>query len=675
MIPPFGVVVAFAFLAGVVNQPLRHKFFLVSYSMIIAYSLLLSAFFHQWINRIDRIEFIGIAVKKILIFGGILLLFLGVTFPLTRHLTEYSHVYGLILSKIRFLGIKPENPSLLPFDARALWLGPFNSPDLYTFSLTFALPFLIAFLPFVILMRRWWRGETSFGEEGLLYYAAVFLPLYFMVQRLSVFLIFFLALLVGYWGKGREGSKFPSGDRNDVNIRNFALRISFLPLLFIFQFHTAWNYKGGTPFTRFLKPLHHPPDRPFVQHDTDRWEIFNWIKKETNPEAAILARFPVSPMVTSYGERSTLLVPIFESKESRDRIKLFTEAFFQEEEVLYNLCKRFRCDYVLYGAYILLDGSKDFDRYLANQLQVKKKSVAYKMHFFPENLRHFTLQYQTEYHRLFEVKIGEEDIPQSAIRTPHYRYSPQFDPDLFLLRRDDTFGHFDDEKAHLIIEGIAAALITSNEGVALLEAGRLQEAIVQIEKARDFLPRSIEIRNLLANAFIQAGEHERAVREVQKVLEMVPEDSQAHFILGDVYSALGRNEDAMNAYLEVLRLQMDHVDTHYRIGSLYQRMGQTWDAIRFYEQALTLDPDRDEIQNDLGILYTQEGFFNRAKNSFEKALGINPKNFKVYGNLGTHYFQSGDRERAIQMLEKAHEINPDNEVIQRFLQRLRESSE
>ncbi|MDD4858502.1 MAG: hypothetical protein PHD74_10435, partial [Candidatus Krumholzibacteria bacterium] len=75
-----------------------------------------------------------------------------------RHFASYSHFFDLVLYKFRYLA-KPDDPRLLPFDARAFWVGPFNSPDLLHLFV-FALPLLLLLpKPLSTLVRRSKEGE------------------------------------------------------------------------------------------------------------------------------------------------------------------------------------------------------------------------------------------------------------------------------------------------------------------------------------------------------------------------------------------------------------------------------------------------------------------------------------------------------------------------------------
>ncbi|MFQ5906949.1 MAG: hypothetical protein ACE5JA_10325, partial [bacterium] len=126
--------------------------------------------------------------------------------------------------------------------------------------------------------------------------------------------------------------------------------------------------------------------------------------RSTPTDAVFLARFAVSPMVVTYGERAAILHPIFETKHMRKKVLECASAFYGFERELYNLCKRYGVDYVLYEANQLLDDSELGDRYLTDNLRLTTNCAAFGFHFAPERLRGFIPVFQTDYFRVFEVR-------------------------------------------------------------------------------------------------------------------------------------------------------------------------------------------------------------------------------------------------------------------------------
>ncbi|MFN0152189.1 MAG: hypothetical protein ACKVU1_15915, partial [bacterium] len=118
----------------------------------------------------------------------------------------YGHVYALFADKLRFLGRKPADPSLLSPEARSLWIEDFASPSLYLAVVMFAAPALLALA--AILHRRASGGADHAAAPdraaGTLdaYAVAALLTVvsggaFLLVKRLFVVHAFFLCVLAG----------------------------------------------------------------------------------------------------------------------------------------------------------------------------------------------------------------------------------------------------------------------------------------------------------------------------------------------------------------------------------------------------------------------------------------------------------------------------------------------
>jgi general secretion pathway protein D len=83
-----------------------------------------------------------------------------------------------------------------------------------------------------------------------------------------------------------------------------------------------------------------------------------------------------------------------------------------------------------------------------------------------------------------------------------------------------------------------------NRGTVLLESGRVDDAIVALEKARDHNPRDAATRVNLALALARAGLLERSETELREALRLDPTDAEAAYDLGAV---LWRRNDYVQA--------------------------------------------------------------------------------------------------------------------------------
>jgi asparagine N-glycosylation enzyme membrane subunit Stt3 len=72
-----------------------------------------------WIN--------GGRKRATLVFAGWLTVLVAASFLLRKSYGEYAHVYQLFYYKLRYFGVKPDEPARLPWEARCLWEGAFNT--------------------------------------------------------------------------------------------------------------------------------------------------------------------------------------------------------------------------------------------------------------------------------------------------------------------------------------------------------------------------------------------------------------------------------------------------------------------------------------------------------------------------------------------------------------------
>lgn len=102
-------------------------------------------------------------------------------------------------------------------------------------------------------------------------------------------------------------------------------------------------------------------------------------------------------------------------------------------------------------------------------------------------------------------------------------------------------------------------------GLAALAAGRADEAIVPLERAKRLEPESSSIKEALGKTYFKLHFYDRAIEEFSAILDVEPLDDYAHFC----------------------------------IGRCYDKIGDILGARRHYKLALSLKPSRDVYRNTL----------------------------------------------------------------------------
>ena len=327
-----------------------------------------------------------------------------------KHFASYSHFFDLVVYKLRYFQ-KPDDPRLLPFDARAFWVGPFNSPDALHFFV-FALPMLLLLPgPVSVLLRR--AREKDFGALFTLVFLLVFFFLFLLMQRLLPLFGFFAAIAAG--GNVLE---FFQG-RKPWKIASPALFLSVAAVaIFLFQ---DFGWEGSRDYwRRIARTIKVPARSAFVIYPYARdveGELLAWIRGNVESDAVVMSLHYLSPQVLTYTGRATNLNDFFESPALRRKAERLLTLLYSSEERLYRFCAEESSDYLLVSCAVGCDATKESPLYQAGLTNMPPGCAAYALVFEPETLVRFDLVYENEMYRLFRVgrHAGARAWPRSPL--------------------------------------------------------------------------------------------------------------------------------------------------------------------------------------------------------------------------------------------------------------------
>ncbi len=340
---------------------------------------------------------------------------------LEGHFTTYSHFFRLVAYKLRYAH-KPSDPTVLPFDVRAFWVGPFHSPDPRNIFV-FALPLLLLVLARIQRLVRRARGG-DFRAIFVSVFLILSLALYFMMQRLLPLFGIFGALAAG-------GVAVPAAEAGTANRRIARVAAGCVIGLSLLQ-DFAWEGPADV-WRRVSRLLRIPYRERFVmypmQGDVDG-ALLSWIERNTPERSVIMAVHYLSPQLLTYTGRPTNLNDFFESPRLRRKAETFLTLLYSSEERLYAFCREQGSDYLLVSITAGCDPTGDSPLYQAGLTGMPPGCAAYRLLFDPGRSTRFELVYENEMYRLFRVGGGA-----SARRWPR---SPLFyDRELLWLNEGD----------------------------------------------------------------------------------------------------------------------------------------------------------------------------------------------------------------------------------------------
>jgi len=218
------------------------------------------------------------------------------------------------------------------------------------------------------------------------------------------------------------------------------------------------------------------------------------------------------------------------------------------------------------------------------------------------------------------------------------------------------------DSAELSAELAAEGELQLLRGQALLETGRLDEAIGVFEKLAEDAEVGSRARARAAEALFRAGKNEAAVAKLLQLAETG--DMEQVIPAARALHRLELYERAIPLWLQAKRDDPEALDIRFWLGSAYERSGRRATAIQEFQDLLARDDSFAPALNYLGYMWAEQGEnLLEAADLVEKAVALEPNNGAYIDSLGWVYFQLGEYAEALGHLEKAARLVGDDAVV------------
>jgi tetratricopeptide (TPR) repeat protein len=247
-------------------------------------------------------------------------------------------------------------------------------------------------------------------------------------------------------------------------------------------------------------------------------------------------------------------------------------------------------------------------------------------------------------------------------------------------------------------EDPALANVGDKLGAALVEAGRIDEAIKVLEQVTKENPLRFETSEVLGKLYEERGDFDKALTNYKQSLLIDASEPQNHirilrmelrmkrydeavetaratrarfpgnmevlFFLANALSQVKKHTEAMTVFAEAVHeFEKGHEELldaqfYYYYGAAAERAGLYEKAAELLKKSIELDPNNAaQAYNYLGYMWIDRGeHLDEAGEMIKKALEAEPDNFAYLDSLGWFYYKKTDYTKALQYLLKAESL-------------------
>lgn len=236
----------------------------------------------------------------------------------------------------------------------------------------------------------------------------------------------------------------------------------------------------------------------------------------------------------------------------------------------------------------------------------------------------------------------------------------------------------------------ANARALNNLGVFYREAGRAEDAIVQLSRALELAPIYALAHSNLGVTLVrhalgisQTGDdfevgsrrQARAARVAREVdlarhveagldhlrlaTEIDPDNARYWSNYATALFECGRADESVPAFEKAITFEPESSVHHFNLANALAELGRLEDAARYYESSLQMQPHQPDVLTNYGILLRWQERWPESLARLEVARDLSPKLARVRSNLGVTLLALGRADEGFVELTRALELDAD----------------
>jgi len=211
-----------------------------------------------------------------------------------------------------------------------------------------------------------------------------------------------------------------------------------------------------------------------------------------------------------------------------------------------------------------------------------------------------------------------------------------------------------------------------DQGGKLIEAGKLAEAELVLDRAEKLAPSDSVILTLDAKVKGRLGEYASAVALLKRVILLIPQSAQAHVDLAIALADSGDLKSALAETATAISIAPALAIAHLNRARILSDMNQDGEARDEFALAARLDPSNPDCYFYWSFGERAQGNFTKETELLRKVVKLQPGNMKAHIKLANSLLDQNRTAEAVAELRIALAIDPDSgQVIYKLSRALR----
>jgi tetratricopeptide (TPR) repeat protein len=215
-----------------------------------------------------------------------------------------------------------------------------------------------------------------------------------------------------------------------------------------------------------------------------------------------------------------------------------------------------------------------------------------------------------------------------------------------------------------ILATVAEAAQASSElleqGRELLEAGRLAEAELILDRAEKLSPSDATILTLEAKVKGRLGEYASAVALLKRVIGLTPKSAQAHVDLAIAFADSGDLDSALAETATAISIAPGLAIAHLNRARILSDMKQDREAAEQFALAARLAPGNPDCYFYWSLAERAQGNLTKETELLRKVVKLQPRNVRAHIMLANNLLYQDQTGEAVAELRFALAIDPNS---------------